>query len=156
MCDDVPEALDRAPVRRILPKRNMRMQPIIIGGEFRKNPPQVLFVEYDQMTGCRFRKHLRHGRRHWVSFGVTENPTAVWIARQITEAFPWDYAPRYLIRDRETSYGLRNPGRSAGHPHAGAKANVKLTFNLDHSMGADHPAFSKTYAAGSRDIHPRC
>jgi len=48
---------------------------------------------------------IRHGRRDWVWFGVTENPTAEWIARQITEAFPWDYAPRYLIRDRDTSYG---------------------------------------------------
>ena len=48
---------------------------------------------------------LRHGRRLWVSFGVTANPTAEWISRQITEAFPWDDAPRYLIRDRDTSYG---------------------------------------------------
>ena len=48
---------------------------------------------------------IRHGRRLWVSFGVTENPTAEWISRQITEAFPWDDAPRYLIRDRDASYG---------------------------------------------------
>src|SRR5450759_4454462 len=47
MCDDVPEAVDRAPVRRILSERNMRTPPIIIGGEFRKDPPQVLFVEHD-------------------------------------------------------------------------------------------------------------
>src|ERR1700734_1050803 len=48
---------------------------------------------------------VRHGRRLWVSFGVTANPTAEWISRQVTEAFPWDHAPRYLIRDRDTSYG---------------------------------------------------
>jgi transposase InsO family protein len=48
---------------------------------------------------------LRHGRRLWVSFGVTTNPTAEWISRQITEAFPWDSAPRYLIRDRDSAYG---------------------------------------------------
>ena len=36
---------------------------------------------------------------------MTANPTAEWIARQIIEAFPWDEAPRYLIRDRDTSYG---------------------------------------------------
>jgi transposase InsO family protein len=36
---------------------------------------------------------------------VIANPIAEWIARQITEAFPWDEAPRYLIRDRDTSYG---------------------------------------------------
>jgi len=40
-----------------------------------------------------------------VSFGVTANPTAEWMSHQITEAFPWDSAPRYLIRDRDTSYG---------------------------------------------------
>jgi transposase InsO family protein len=49
---------------------------------------------------------LRHGRRLWVSFGVTANPTAEWISRQVIEAFPWDSAPRYLIRDRDASYGL--------------------------------------------------
>ena len=48
---------------------------------------------------------IRHGRRILVSFGVTANPTAEWISRQITEAFPWDQAPRYLIRDRDASYG---------------------------------------------------
>ena len=48
---------------------------------------------------------IRHGRRIWVSFGATANPTAEWISRRITEAFPWDHAPRYLIRDRDTSYG---------------------------------------------------
>jgi hypothetical protein len=36
---------------------------------------------------------------------VTANPTAEWVARQITEAFPWDQAPRYLIRDRDRIYG---------------------------------------------------
>jgi transposase InsO family protein len=48
---------------------------------------------------------IRHGRRIWVSFSVTESPTAEWISRQITEAFPWDHAPRYLIRDWDTLYG---------------------------------------------------
>jgi transposase InsO family protein len=36
---------------------------------------------------------------------VTTNPTAEWIARQVTEAFPWDQAPRYLLRDRDKSCG---------------------------------------------------
>ena len=51
MCDNVPETLDRASVWCILPDRNMRTPPIIIGGEFRKNPPQVLLIEHDQMIG---------------------------------------------------------------------------------------------------------
>src|SRR6266446_2568813 len=37
---------------------------------------------------------------------VTPHPTADWIARQITEAFPWNEAPRYLIRDRDQVYGV--------------------------------------------------
>jgi transposase InsO family protein len=48
---------------------------------------------------------LRHDRRRIVSFGVTANPTAEWIARQITEAFPWNDVPRYLIGDRDAAYG---------------------------------------------------
>ena len=46
---------------------------------------------------------LRLERRQLVWTNVTPNPTAEWIARQIAEAFPWDEAPRYLIRDRDTS-----------------------------------------------------
>src|SRR5260221_10535544 len=37
---------------------------------------------------------------------LTPHPTADWIARQITEAFPWNEAPRYLIRDRDQVYGV--------------------------------------------------
>ena len=48
---------------------------------------------------------LRHERRRLISLSVTANPTAEWIARQITDAFPWDEAPDYLIRDRDASYG---------------------------------------------------
>jgi len=48
---------------------------------------------------------MRLDRRRLVWSNVTANPTAEWIARQITEAFPWDEAPRYLLRDRDRSYG---------------------------------------------------
>ena len=48
---------------------------------------------------------LRLERRRLVWTDVTANPTAEWIAQQISEAFPWDEAPRYLVRDRDTSYG---------------------------------------------------
>ena len=48
---------------------------------------------------------LRHQRRRLISLSVTAHPTAEWIARQITEAFPWDDAPDHLIRDRDASYG---------------------------------------------------
>jgi hypothetical protein len=48
---------------------------------------------------------LSHERRNVIHFDVTQNPTQVWLARQITEAFPWDTAPRFLLRDRDASYG---------------------------------------------------
>jgi transposase InsO family protein len=48
---------------------------------------------------------LRHERRRLMSLSVTAHPTAEWIARQITDAFPWDEAPDYMIRDRDVSYG---------------------------------------------------
>src|SRR5258705_8094128 len=48
---------------------------------------------------------VRLDRRDLVCINVTANPTAEWVARQITEAFPWDGAPRYMIRNRDRIYG---------------------------------------------------
>ena len=48
---------------------------------------------------------VRLDRRELVWVAVTNSPTADWIARQITEAFPWESAPRYLIRDRDRVFG---------------------------------------------------
>ena len=70
---------------------------------------------------------VRLSRRELVWINVTADPTAEWIARQITEAFPWDEAPRYLIRDRDAVYGsavtrrlramgIRDKPISAGSP----------------------------------------
>ena len=70
---------------------------------------------------------VRLARRELVWINVTAHPTAEWIAQQITEAFPWDAAPRYLIRDRDAVYGavvtrrlramgIRDKPISAGSP----------------------------------------
>jgi transposase InsO family protein len=48
---------------------------------------------------------VRLGRRDLVWINVTAHPTAEWVARQMTEAFPWNEAPRYMIRDRDRIYG---------------------------------------------------
>jgi transposase InsO family protein len=48
---------------------------------------------------------LRHAWRRLVSVRVTSNPTAEWIAGQVTDVFPFDEAPRHLIRDRDGAYG---------------------------------------------------
>jgi putative transposase len=48
---------------------------------------------------------LAHGRRTIVRFDVTQHPTAAWLAQQIIEAFPWETAPSFLLRDRDAAYG---------------------------------------------------
>ena len=49
---------------------------------------------------------LDNARRKILHFNVTDSPTAKWTGQQIAEAFPWDTAPRYLIRDRDGIYGF--------------------------------------------------
>jgi putative transposase len=48
---------------------------------------------------------LCHHRRRVAHFNITAHPTAEWVTRQVREAFPFDEAPRYLIRDRDAAYG---------------------------------------------------
>jgi hypothetical protein len=59
---------------------------------------------------------LVHERRRIVHCHVTEHPTATWTAQQVVDAFPWDEAPRYLLRDRDRIYGdvFRQRGRHMG------------------------------------------
>jgi hypothetical protein len=70
---------------------------------------------------------LSHGRRQLLWFEVTRHPTAEWLARQITEAFPWASAPAYLVRDNDGAYrhvfrsrvramGIRDRPISPGSP----------------------------------------
>jgi hypothetical protein len=49
---------------------------------------------------------LSHYRRKVVHFNVASHPTAEWAAQQIVEAFPWNTAPKYLLRDRDGIYGV--------------------------------------------------
>src|SRR5437588_11372943 len=60
-------------------------------------------IAFQQLFACLV---LRHERRQLVRFAVTRNPTAEWLARQITEAFPWDSAPKYLVRDNDRAFGV--------------------------------------------------
>ena len=59
---------------------------------------------------------LGHRRRQLLWFAMTQNPTAEWLARQITEAFPWDTAPKYPIRDNDRAFGgaFKARGRAMG------------------------------------------
>jgi hypothetical protein len=49
---------------------------------------------------------LAHERRRVVHINITAAPTAQWTAQQLVEAFPWQTAPRYLLRDRDAVYGV--------------------------------------------------
>jgi hypothetical protein len=59
-------------------------------------------VAFEQLFGFLV---LGHGRRRLIWSAVTAHPTAEWLARQITEAFRWSEAPKYLIRDNEKAFG---------------------------------------------------
>ena len=67
---------------------------------------------------------LSHQRRKVIHFNVTENPTAQWVAQQMVEAFPWDSAPKYLLRDRDAIFGETFRRRVAG---SGYRRSINLT-----------------------------
>src|SRR5580765_8120704 len=54
---------------------------------------------------------MNHERRKVVHFNITDSPTPAWTAQQIVNAFPYDTAPKYLLRDRDSIYGssLKTP-----------------------------------------------
>ena len=58
---------------------------------------------------------LAHDRRRVVHINVTDTPTAQWTAQQIVEAFPWETAPSYLLRDRDAVYGVAFSSRVSDH-----------------------------------------
>jgi transposase InsO family protein len=55
---------------------------------------------------------LAHDRRRVVHFNVSASPTAYWTGQQLVEAFPWETAPRYLLRDRDAVYGVAFSSRA--------------------------------------------
>jgi len=71
---------------------------------------QLVSVDFFVVSAIAFRilyvfLVLAHDRRRVVHFNVTEHPTAEWTAAQLVQAFPWDKAPRFLLRDRDGIYG---------------------------------------------------
>jgi putative transposase len=92
-------------------RRNDPKPPSQTWKTFIKNHmPDMVAVDFLVVPTIRFKMLfvfvvLSLDRRHVVHFNVTANPTAQWTAQQITEAFPWDTVPRYLLRDRDTIFG---------------------------------------------------
>ena len=75
---------------------------------------------------------LSHDRRRLLHFGVTSHPTAEWTARQLVQAFPWDSAPRYLLRDRDASYG--EPFPATAHSLAIQEVLTASSFAVAKSL----------------------
>jgi hypothetical protein len=81
---------------------------------------------------------VRLDRRELVWISVTAHPTAEWVARQITEAFPWDEAPHYLIRDRDRIYG--SVVARHGHPGQAYRTGFTLAEWLRRTADRIDPA----------------
>ena len=112
---------------------------------------------------------LRHARRRLVRIAVTSNPTAEWIAGQVTEAFPWNEAPQHLLRDRDGAFGpgyMRRVRAMGIRDHPIAPRSAWQNGHVERLIGSvlreclDHLVVSgeahlrrtlKTYAALQRD-----
>jgi hypothetical protein len=81
---------------------------------------------------------VRLERRDLVCINVTANPAAEWVARQITETFPWNEAPRYMIRDRDRIYC--SVVTRHGHPGQAHRTSFALAERLCRTADRIDPA----------------
>lgn len=97
-------------ISRLLSRRNPKPPSQTWKAFIKNHLTEMVSVDFLVVPTIRFRLLfvfvvLSHARRRVVHFNVTDHPTAEWTAQQIIEAFPWDTAPRYLLRDRDSIYG---------------------------------------------------
>ena len=93
-------------IRRNNPKPSSQTWKTFI----KNHMPDIVAVDFLVVPTIRFKMLfvfvvLSHDRRKVIHFNVTAHPTAQWTAQQITEAFPWEIAPKYLLRDRDRIFG---------------------------------------------------
>lgn len=77
---------------------------------FNNHASDLVSIDFFVVPTTRFRVLLvrvvlTRQRQRLLHFHVTENPTAEWTAQQIVNAFRWDEAPSYLLKDRDGVYG---------------------------------------------------
>jgi putative transposase len=98
-----------------LPRKTSECRATRLAGHGIRAPtPQLASIDFFTVPTVTFRVLfvfvvLSHDRRRIVHFNVTAHPTAAWTAQQLREAWPWDTAPRFLIRDRDSIYGSALP-----------------------------------------------
>ena len=98
-------------VSSLMPRRPPNAKPSQSWRAFLKNHAGKCSIDFFTVPTATFNilfvlVILRHCRRKVVHFNVTSNPSAQWTAQQVLEAFPWDTAPKYLMRDRDSIYGV--------------------------------------------------
>jgi transposase InsO family protein len=98
---------------------------------------QLVFVDYFTVPAALLQVLfvfivIQHDRRRLVHFNVTAHPTAQWMARQIVEAFPFETAPKYLLRDRDRIY-------------SGAFREQVTVMNVKEVLGARRSPWQRAY-----------
>ncbi len=109
-------------VSSLMPRRSPNSNPSQSWRAFLKNHVNTSSIDFFTIPTASFNilfvlVILRHSRRKVVHFNVSSNPTAEWTAaQQVVEAFPWDTATKYLMRDRDAIYGVffRNRVKNMG------------------------------------------
>ncbi len=108
-------------ISSLMPRRPRNTKPSQTWRTFLKNHAGKCSIDFFTVPTATFNilfvlVILRHSRRNVVHFNVTSNPSSQWTAQQVVEAFPWDTAPKYLLRDRDSIYSIffRNRVNSMG------------------------------------------
>jgi hypothetical protein len=86
---------------------------------------------------------LGHRRRQLLWIVVTRNPTAEWLARQITEACPWDSAPTYLIRDNDRAFGVPFKARVRAMGIRDRPTSFRSPWQTDRTCHTSTASFSR-------------
>jgi hypothetical protein len=97
--------ISQATVAKYLPRRSKPPSPTW-RSSFRNHIKQIMAVDFFTVPTVTFQILFvfvvpAHDRRRVLHFNVTEHPTATWTGQQIREAFSWDTAPRFILRDRD-------------------------------------------------------
>jgi hypothetical protein len=98
-------------VSNLMPRRRPNSKPSQTWRTFLKDHANKCSIDFFTIPTITFNilfvlVILSHSRRKVVHFSITSYPTAEWITQQIVEAFPWETAPKYLMRDRDSIYGV--------------------------------------------------